>query len=67
MEAVSSAGPFVIEVATGGHPVWCRLKYGQQELHGIHHSELHDLEHAVRRAIVEARAALPASHKHEMD
>lgn len=63
---MSSAGKFEIEVGPP-HPVWCRITYGEQEIHGIKHTELHDLRYAIERAIVEARAQLPESFKREMD
>lgn len=63
---MSIAGKWTIEVGSP-HPVWCRILFGDQEIHGIPHTELRDLEYAVRRAVKEARNALPKSHKHEMD
>lgn len=63
---MSKAGKWEIQVSEP-HPAWCKLLYDNQEIHGIHHKDLRDLEYAVSRAIVEARAKFPESHKHEMD
>jgi hypothetical protein len=64
---MSIAGNFKINVWQGGYPVWCVISYGDKELAQLRHTELRDLEYAVRRAIVEATAALPENYKHEMD
>lgn len=67
---MSSAGKWQIEVGQP-HPCWVKITYGpphaDQFIHSIHHKDLRDLEHAVNRAILEARDLLPESHKHEMD
>ena len=63
---MSSAGKWEIETSSP-HPVWCRIIYGDQEIHGIRHTELRDLHYAVGRAIKEARDQLPETYKHEMD
>lgn len=66
---MSSAGNWTIEVSEP-HPMWCRIVYRggpDQEVHSIHHKELHDLRYALDRAIKEARDKLPEGYKHEMD
>lgn len=63
---MSNAGKWKIEVSEP-HPAWCRILYEGQEIHGIHHQDLRDLEYVVKRAILEARDALPPPYKHEMD
>jgi hypothetical protein len=54
---MSSAGEFRIEVG-GPYPCWVRIVYCQQEIHGIHHGELKDLQFALDRAMAEARRKL---------
>lgn len=62
---------FEIEIAEGGHPVWIKVSRttGGMPLHlgTFDHRQLRDLQYAVERAIVAARASLPDSRKSEMD
>lgn len=58
-------GSFTVNVATGGWPVWCALRYGGQELR-FAHTELRDLEYAVKRMLREAEDDLPPNYKHEV-
>jgi hypothetical protein len=64
---MSRAGDWKIETMTGGHPVWCEISYGGSMFCKVRHTQLRDLEYAIKRAILECRDALPDSYKHEMD
>lgn len=64
---MSAAGKWGIKISHGGHPVWCEIHFAGTEIVRVHHTELRDLEYAVKRAILECRDELPLSHKHEMD
>ena len=63
---MSSAGNWKIDVARGGYPVWCVLRYSDREIQ-VRHTDLQDLRYAAERAIKECRDALPDSHRREMD
>lgn len=64
---MSKAGDWQITV-TEPHPVWVELTYlGGAVPRRFRATELRDLEYAVQRAIIEARAKLPDRDKHEMD
>ena len=54
------------DVWKGGHPVWCVLRIDGKEVAQLHHSELTDLEHEVRRAMRDARNELPQQYKSEV-
>lgn len=64
---MSNAGDWKIDTWKGGYPVWCEISYGDSKFVKIRHTELRDLEYAVRRAILECRDGLPENYKHEMD
>ena len=52
MKIEVSAGEFELVAYTDGHPHWVTLKsttHRDQEISGIHHSNLSDLEYAVKR------------------
>lgn len=54
---MANAGKFDIEVRSP-YPCWIVINYGGTELASIHHSELSDLEYAVKKAMQEARLKL---------
>jgi hypothetical protein len=64
---MSAAGNWKINPWVGGYPIWCELFYRGERLTQVRHTELRDLEYAVKRAINEARSNLPDNYKHEMD
>lgn len=59
---------FSIEVTTGGYPVWVSITYGNDYSKQIRfsHSELRDLEYAIKSAMREARQQLPDQYKGEV-
>jgi hypothetical protein len=62
---MSSAGKFTVEVSAP-YPCWVRIKYDGQEIHGIRHTELRDLQFSIDRAMAEARSRLGAD-AHELE
>lgn len=58
-------GKWEIEVSEP-YPCWCRITYDGQEIYGIRHGELLDLEYAVQRAIREVYGKLPERDRHEI-
>jgi hypothetical protein len=64
---MAAVGKWKIIAWKGGYPVWCELHYEDREIARLHHKDLHDLEYAVKRTILEARDILPNNYKHEMD
>jgi hypothetical protein len=61
------AGEFEVETWTESRPMWTEIRYGQQKMHGIHHSELRDLCYVLERLRAQIRGALPDKDKHQMD
>lgn len=64
---MSSAGNWKIKTWKGGYPVWCEIELDEKVIAKIRHTDLRDLEYAVKRAILECRNGLPDNYKHEMD
>jgi hypothetical protein len=62
---MSSAGKFSVEISEP-HPCWVRILYDGQEIHGVRHTELRDLQFAIDRAIADARRKL-GKDAHEID
>lgn len=61
-----AVGKWEVEVALP-YPCWVRITFNGQEIHGIRHTELRDLEYALKRAMTEVREKLPNGFKHEID
>jgi hypothetical protein len=49
------------------YPCWVRILYEGQEIRGIHHKDLRDLEYALGKAMKEVRDKLPEGDKTEID
>ena len=59
MKIEVNAGEFELEAYTSGYPHWVTIKskiHREQEISGIHHSNLADLEYAVKRMREKLRA-----------
>ncbi len=54
---IIKVGEFEIHLSEP-YPIWCNIKRGNQEIYGIEHSELSDLEYAVKKAMQTARLKL---------
>jgi hypothetical protein len=54
---MARGGEFEIEVR-GPYPCWCELKHKGERLASFTHSELSDLEYAIKKAMQEARLKL---------
>jgi hypothetical protein len=65
---MSNAGRFDVDVSIGGYPVMITITYNEDYERQIRfsHSELSDLEYAVRKAMAEAERLLPANHRNEV-
>lgn len=63
--ASQKIGNFEINVWHSGYPVWCHLSHSGHELK-FTHTELRDLEYAVKRLLRQAEDGLPAHYKHEV-
>ncbi len=63
---MSLAGNWSISVSEP-YPVWIGVSYQGRELVRVRHDELRDLEYAIGRAVMEARAKLPLHAKDEME
>ena len=64
---MSKAGEFIIDVSSGGYPVWCRISYLGEQIVSISHTELSDLEYAVKKAMYQAKMQLQPSDRWEVD
>ena len=63
---MAKAGRIEIKVDTGSYPAWCCLYIDGEKVGQLNHREIGDLFYATRKAIQEARAALPDELKHEV-
>ena len=60
MSIKTNAGKFELETSEGGYPHWTNLSHGGETIVRLHHTELADLEYAVKRQ----RELLRAAAKH---
>lgn len=58
-------GPFKVEIWTDGYPVTIKIKTDKGEIR-FEHKDLMSLEYAVKRAIRDARMALPEKLRGEV-